>query len=1235
MNDCPESENQTESNESRPPDQLGFFVQSESLDSMRKSWHSKFAFFAHFALLLFGVGVAHAQIGGFDPSFITGPILSAGTNASVRAMAVQTNGYVIVAGDFTSIGGAQRNRIARLTSTGALDASFNPQSGADGPIHAVVLQSDGKILIGGEFTTYNGVSRNRIARLTSNGSLDTTFDPGIGANGTVRAIALNSSSYYFNGYGASILIGGDFTSVGGATRNRIAQLSATGALDTSFNPGSGANDTVYAIVVSGNYYPSGIYVGGAFTSFNGQTRNRLVKLNAYGSVDYSFNSGVGLDGAVYALALLGDTYSSSAGLYAGGNFTSVDGVVRGRIARFTVSSYGFGSSIDQNFNVWTDAPVRAFVTEGDSYSRQAKILIAGDFTLVNGVSKNRLARLLVGSDYYYGPFGSSAYANLDTTFNPSPGINNSVFASAKLPDGRTLIGGAFDQVSGNSTSGLTRLYGDFGSSLPGNLSSLGASPASSTQMILDWSSATNASGYKIERSSDGVTDWTQIGSSGSPYVDNGLSSGTTYFYRIRASNYNGDGPYSSIVNAATDSSAWTGPGSLDPSTGPNSGPNSTVNAIVRQSDGKIVVVGSFSQVAGVARKYIARLNADWTLDTDFDPGTGPNSSIKAVAVQADGKILIGGDFSTVNGVTRKYIARLTNTGSLDVTFDPGIGPNSSVEAINIQADGKSLVGGWFSNFSGYSQEYIARLNTDGSLDMEYRTTANSIVYSIEIQSDGRAIIGGSFSTVNGISKTGIARINMDGSLDLTFNNGTGAMSVKDLFIQIDGKILLCGGFSTFNGVSRKYVARLDSSGALDTTFDPGTGPNSSLECVSVDAQGKVVIGGYFTNFSASNRFRIARLNIDGTLDATFRPGIGMNSVINSILIQPDTKIVVGGSFTTIGGVTANYLARLNGGVNGQLMITSVSPMATGTAGTAYSQDFEASGGTPPYSWSITSGPLPPGITLDSSGILYGKPKLTISSSFLLRVTDSTLQYSERRFDLSTVDIPSGLVILEATYGANGTTADVRSYVSAKIMNNTVNMSASNSNLGGDPISGKVKTLYVRYQDTTGHYETSIQEGGTLMLSNTSHHRLPMSYTQWSSTKFSSGEVGDSEISGPVADADGDGFCNLLESAFGGNPKASDVIALSPSLSFLEDKLQITFICDSNRSDLTYSVEASNDLTSWNAEIARSVSGATTIPLNNLSIVSDSGLERRFVTVTDNAGIPSNGRRFLRIKIKSP
>lgn len=1190
--------------------------------------------FASFALLL--SGQAQAQIGGLDPSFVTGPILNAEMYAKIKAILVQSNGNVIVAGDFTSIGGLGRKSIARLTNSGAVDQSFLEQGGANGPIFALALQSDGKIIIGGDFTTYNGVNRNRIARINSDGSLDNSFNPGTGADAAVYTIAMSRGNSYYYGYSDSIMIGGDFTTVNGTTRNRIARLNANGTVDTSFNPGSGADGPVYAMVVSGNYYPESIFVGGAFSTFDGQVRNRLVKIDASGRVDYSFNSGVGLNGDVYALAVAGDTFSSSFSLYAGGNFTSVDGFVRGRIARFTTNWYGFGSALDQNFNVWADAPIRAFFTDSPSYFSQSQILIAGDFTIINGVSKNRLARLFVNNDrYYYGPFGSSVSANIDSTFNPSPGINNSVFAVAKLSDGRSFIGGNFSSVSGSSTFGIARLYGDFGNLLPDAPPSINVSAASANQTILEWGSANNSSSYKIERSLDGVSNWSHVGSSNSPYVDSGLNPGTAYFYRVKGNNYNGDGQYSPIGSATTDASLWVGPGAVDPSTGPNSGPSGTVDKIATQADGKIIVVGSFSQVDGAARNYIARLNGDWTLDASFDPGTGPNSSIKAVAIQSDGKILIGGGFSTISGLDRRYIARLNANGTLDTTFDSGIGPSSSIEAISIQPDGKILVGGWFSSYSGYSQNYLARLNSDGSLDLGYRTTPNSIVKDIKIQSDGRAIIAGSFSNVNAISKNGVARINLDGTLDISFNTGSGSNSVEEAFIQSNGKVLICGSFSTFNGVARKYIARLESSGELDTTFDPGTGPNNSLTSVCADAEGKIVIGGHFTKVSDTSCFRIARLNQDGTLDVTFRTGVGMNGAINSLMIQAD-KIIAGGSFTTVAGSPVKYLARLNGGKNGQLMITSASPMVNGTAGIIYSHSFAASGGTPPYSWSITAGALPPGLLLSTSGVLYGNPTKTISAAFLLRATDANFQFVERLFNLSTFDVPSGLLILEATYGANGTTVNVKNLIESRIVNNSVNMTANNSNLGGDPVFGKVKTLYVRYQDSTGHYETNVQEGGTLILPKTSHRRLPMQFAQWATTKFSSGDLSDQNISGYYADPDGDGISNILESAFGGNPKASDTVDNSPFLDLVGDRVQITFICDSTRSDLNYIVEASNNLVSW-TEIARSFGGTKTLPVSNLSTISDSadtaGL--RYVTVTDNTDVSAIGKRFLRVKVNSP
>ncbi len=189
---------------------------------------------------------ALAQPGGLDPSFASGTILSGSAPATVYALAVQSNGHAVIAGDFTTVQGVTRNRIARLTPGGGLDPAFAPVSGANGTIRCVLVQTDGRILIGGEFTTYDGVPRNRIARLLPGGTLDTTFNPGTGANGTVHAMALNASSSY-GSPNRPVLIGGEFTTFNGTAKGRITQLTSTGVIDPNFNIGSGANGPVYAI----------------------------------------------------------------------------------------------------------------------------------------------------------------------------------------------------------------------------------------------------------------------------------------------------------------------------------------------------------------------------------------------------------------------------------------------------------------------------------------------------------------------------------------------------------------------------------------------------------------------------------------------------------------------------------------------------------------------------------------------------------------------------------------------------------------------------------------------------------------------------------------------------------------------------------------------------------------------------------------------------------------------------
>jgi len=159
-------------------------------------------------LFVFLVGLlaqADAQIGGLDPGFAPGAILNGAAPGVVRALNVQSDGKVIVAGDFTSIAGTARGRLARLNLDGSLDASFATAAGADGPINALAVQSDGKIVIGGEFTTFDGIVRNRIARVTTAGILDTTFASasGAGADGTI-----NSVVYQPDG---AVLVAGSFT----------------------------------------------------------------------------------------------------------------------------------------------------------------------------------------------------------------------------------------------------------------------------------------------------------------------------------------------------------------------------------------------------------------------------------------------------------------------------------------------------------------------------------------------------------------------------------------------------------------------------------------------------------------------------------------------------------------------------------------------------------------------------------------------------------------------------------------------------------------------------------------------------------------------------------------------------------------------------------------------------------------------------------------------------------------
>ena len=302
-------------------------------------------------------------------------------------------------------------------------------------------------------------------------------------------------------------------------------------------------------------------------------------------------------------------------------------------------------------------------------------------------------------------------------------------------------------------------------------------------------------------------------------------------------------------NTATPTTRWNiarlnPDGSLDASFNPRA--NDLVSGLQVQPDGKIVISGAFSglQPNGAAvstpRNKIARIHANGTLDTGFDPK--PNGDVAGIALQPDGKILLGGIFSSLqpNGATtataRRGIARVHADGTLDTSFNPNPSGNQ-VSCILVQPDGKILVGGDFYNFlpmpgtTTTPRLNIARLNADGTLDPAFNPTVNAPVYSLALQADGKVILGGEFTTLqpNGAAtataRQFIARVYANGSLDASFESKPSGR-ILSVGLQADGKVLVGGNFNSFNlglpnATSRRLLARLHNDAATQTLTAPG------------------------------------------------------------------------------------------------------------------------------------------------------------------------------------------------------------------------------------------------------------------------------------------------------------------------------------------------------------------------------------------------------------------------------
>jgi uncharacterized delta-60 repeat protein len=353
-----------------------------------------------------------------------------------------------------------------------------------------------------------------------------------------------------------------------------------------------------------------------------------------------------------------------------------------------------------------------------------------------------------------------------------------------------------------------------------------------------------------------------------------------------------------------------------------SGFNGTyLSDMVLQPDQKLLVSGIFTEYSGSSVDNLIRLNTDGTRDTTFTlPPTLLSTSVyEGISLQSDGKIILGVD-------PTYGVIRLNTNGTFDNTFFSGL-TNNSVQVTKVQSDEKIIVGGNFTTYSGQSYNKIVRLNSNGTIDNTFVIGSgfDLNIFDIDIQSDGKILVAGSFTTYSGQSYNNLIRLNTDGSIDTTFVIGTGFNnSVTDVNVLPDGKILCGGRYSNYNGTLANDIIRLNSDGSIDNTFVSGTGFSGgfggfgSIFAMATQPDGKTLLGGYFTSYQGQSYNRIIRLNTDGSIDNTFIVGSGFtqtpsdtDTAIFDITLTANGEIYVVGRYNRYDGSTVNNFIKLS------------------------------------------------------------------------------------------------------------------------------------------------------------------------------------------------------------------------------------------------------------------------------------------------------------------------------------
>jgi len=366
------------------------------------------------------------------------------------------------------------------------------------------------------------------------------------------------------------------------------------------------------------------------------------------------------------------------------------------------------------------------------------------------------------------------------------------------------------------------------------------------------------------------------------------------------------------------------PGSLDPAFNPGQSGDGVFHCLAAQSDGRILIGGAFTNYQGTTCNGLTRINTDGSIDPTFTSILSSVSEVYTLAVDDTDRILIGGNFNGIDGTPINCIARLLPDGQLDPSFDPGIGANYNVNRVIPLPDGAILVGGDFATMNGQPRMGLARLLESGALDLTmdpgagfYASSDPNYPYvkDIAVDANGDYLVAGSFDNYDGASVGCLVKLSPSGNLIGDFAPPFAQSYAYRINIASDERISVAGYFQFLSGIPETGVAGLLSDGTLDPAFAMGPLPYN-VNALERDPQDRLLVAGSFDQYQGYPRSGIARTAADGNLDLGFQVGSGIEGGVpyaNAILVDASGGILVAGNFDSYDGILRTDIVRLQGG----------------------------------------------------------------------------------------------------------------------------------------------------------------------------------------------------------------------------------------------------------------------------------------------------------------------------------